>query len=102
MGDSIDNIPGVKGIGPKGALELIQKFGTVESMMANLEKIEKKAHRQKIEEFKNDLLLSKQLIQLRKDVPLDAQILDLKVGKPEIQAARKLFLELEFYSILNE
>jgi DNA polymerase-1 len=102
MGDSIDNIPGVKGIGPKGAVELIQKFDTVENLLANVDRIEKKSHRQKIEEFKDDLILSKKLIQLRKDVPIDTRIQDLKAGKPNVQAARELFLELEFYSILNE
>lgn len=102
MGDSIDNIPGVKGIGPKGALELVQKFGTVEELLANLDRIDKKAHRAKIEEFKDDLILSKNLIQLRRDVPVDIQIQNLKAGKPNTQSARELFLELEFYSILNE
>jgi DNA polymerase-1 len=51
MGDSIDNIPGVKGIGPKGALELIQKFGNVESLLENIETIEKKSHRRKPQRF---------------------------------------------------
>ncbi|HJZ11568.1 MAG TPA: DNA polymerase I, partial [Acidobacteriota bacterium] len=102
MGDSIDNIPGVKGIGPKGAMELIQQFGTVENLLANIGKIEKKSHRQKIEEYQRDLILSKQLIQLRKDVPVQVKIQDLKVGKPDRALARSLFHELEFYSILNE
>ena len=55
MGDSIDSIPGVKGIGPKGALELIQKFGNVENLLENVETIEKKSHRQNIEESRKDL-----------------------------------------------
>jgi len=102
MGDSVDNIPGVKGIGPKGALELISKYGTVDSILANVDKIEKKAHRERLIEFKDDLILSRQLIELRKDVPLEINISDLKAKKPLPDAARKLFLELEFYSILNE
>jgi len=102
MGDSIDNIPGVKGIGPKGALELVQKFGSVENMLANTDQIEKKAQRQKIEEGKDALLMSKQLVLLRKDVPLETRIEDLKAAKPDTLSARELFLELGFYSILNE
>ncbi len=102
MGDSIDNIPGVKGIGPKGALELIAKFGTIENLLANIDKIEKKTHREKITEFRKDLELSRQLIQLRKDVPIPVKISDLKAVKPAPDEARKLFLDLEFYSILNE
>ncbi|MCI0613613.1 DNA polymerase I [bacterium] len=102
MGDSIDNIPGVKGIGPKGALELIQKFGTVENLLANVGAIDKKSHREKIEENKKDLELSKELVQLRRDVPVDVRIQNLKAGKPDVDAARNLFLELEFYSILND
>ncbi len=102
MGDSVDNIPGVKGIGPKGALELIQKFGNVENLLANSGTIEKKSHRDKIEESKQDLVLSKQLVELRRDVPIDVKIQNLKAGKPDVDSARNLFLELEFYSILND
>ncbi len=102
MGDSIDNIPGVKGIGPKGAQELIQKFGTVENLLLNLDSVEKKSHKEKIEEYKKDLLLSKELVQLRKDVPVAKGIQDLKARKPDPESARKLFLDLEFYSILND
>ncbi len=102
MGDSIDNIPGVKGIGPKGALELIAGFGTVENLLANVDKIEKKSHREKILEFKNDLVLSRDLIRLRKDVPLETPIEELKTGPVSADDARNLFLELEFYSIVNQ
>jgi DNA polymerase-1 len=102
MGDSIDNIPGVKGIGPKGALELIQRFQSVENLLANIDQIEKKSHRQRIAESRDDLVLSKQLVQLRKDVPVSIELEALKAGKPDVQKARNLFLELEFYSILNE
>ena len=102
MGDSIDNIPGVKGIGPKGALELIQKFGTIENLLANVEQIEKKSHREKIQEFQKDLILSKELVQLRKDVPVQKGIQELKAQKPDAESARALFLDLEFYSILND
>jgi DNA polymerase-1 len=102
MGDSIDNIPGVKGIGPKGALELIAKYGTVENILANLDKIEKKAHRERLNDSKEDLILSRKLIELRKDVPMEIHIPDLKAHKPAPDAARKLFLDLEFYSIVNE
>lgn len=102
QGDSIDNIPGVKGIGPKGALELIAKFGTVENLLANIDKIEKKAHRERITEFRKDLEISRKLIELRKDVPVPTKISELKAHKPAPDEARKLFLDLEFYSILNE
>lgn len=102
MGDSIDNVPGVKGIGPKGALELITKFGSVERMLREIDKIEKKSHRQKIEEFREDLLLSRKLVELRRDVPIEMRIQELKVRKPDPAAARDLFLDLEFYSVVNE
>ena len=101
-GDSIDNIPGVKGIGPKGALELIQRFGNVEKLLENIESVEKKSHRQKIEENRKDLVLSKDLVQLRRNVPIDVKIQSLKAGRPDVDAARNLFLDLEFYSILND
>src|SRR4029079_13071159 len=94
MGDSIDNIPGVKGIGPKGALELIHKYGTVENILANLQNIEKKAHKERLTESKADLILSRKLIELKKDVPMDIKIEELKAHKPSPEAARKLFLDL--------
>lgn len=102
MGDKIDNIPGVKGIGEKGALELILKFGSVEEILNRMDQVEKKSHRQKLEEFKNDLIMSRKLVELRKDVPIDVRIQDLKAGKPNASEARDLFLQLEFYSILND
>ena len=102
MGDSIDNVPGVKGIGPKGALELLQKFETVENLLAHADSIEKKSHREKILEQKEMLVLSRKLVQLHHDVPLDRGIRDLKAGHPSPDAARDLFLELEFYSILAQ
>lgn len=102
MGDSIDNVPGVKGIGPKGALELLQKHGTVENLLAQADQIEKKSHREKILEQKDALILSRSLVQLQHDVPLDRGIRDMKAGHPDPDAARDLFLELGFYSILSQ
>lgn len=101
-GDSIDNIPGVKGIGPKGALDLIRKFGSVEKLLSNIDLIEKKSHKQKIQEHEKDLRLSRELILLRKDVPVDAAIQKMKIGNPDREAARDLLLELEFYSMLED
>lgn len=102
MGDKIDNVPGVKGIGEKGALELILKFGTVENLLAHVDQVEKKSHREKLQEFKDDLVMSRKLVELRKDVPMDEKVREMKAGKPNAEEARKLFLEMEFYSILTE
>lgn len=99
MGDSIDNIPGVKGIGPKGALELLQKYGTVKNLIENAATIEKKSHREKILEQKDALVLSRDLVQLQHDVPISCGIRDLKAGHPNVDASRELFMNLEFYSI---
>lgn len=70
MGDSVDNIPGVKGIGDKTAMELIKQFGTLKNLARNTDKIEKKGVRQKIEDGMNDLKLSFKLAKCKLDVEL--------------------------------
>jgi len=70
-GDSADNIPGVKGIGPKGATNLLQEFGTLENIYDNIDKISKKTHKTRLLEFKDDAFLSQKLAKIVLDVPLD-------------------------------
>ena len=69
-GDTADNIPGVKGIGPKGATKLLQEFGTLENIYANIDKITAKSLKEKLIQHKDDAFLSKKLAQIVRDVPL--------------------------------
>ncbi len=73
MGDSSDNVPGVKGIGEKTAIPLIQEFGSLENLYNNLEKIEKASVRKKLEESREMAFLSKQLVTIHTDVPFEAK-----------------------------
>lgn len=70
IGDSSDNIPGVKGCGPKGAVKLIDQFGTIEEIIENCEKISNEKMKTIIHTYKNDAILSKKLASLCVDVPI--------------------------------
>ena len=70
-GDSVDNIPGVPGIGPKTAAELIREFGSLENLLANIQKVAKPKIREKLKTFADQARLSKQLAMIDTHVPLD-------------------------------
>jgi len=105
QGDSSDNIPGVKGIGPKGAKTLLKKYGSLEGIYENIEKI---TGRTKIllEESKDNAFLSKYLATIKLDVPVDFKTEDFKRKEPNREKLSELFRELEFrtlaQSILGE
>ena len=98
VGDTADNVPGVKGIGDKGALALIEKYGTVEAMIAHLDEIEPTRTRNALAQNVENAKLSKQLVTLQYDlaVTLDPEALMLR--EPDWAALRDLFVELEFNS----
>lgn len=99
VGDSSDNIPGVKGIGEKTALPLIQKFGTIENIYKNLDKVDKPAVRKKLEENKENAFLSKELVTINCNVPMDFDFDKAKFEKPQFDKLRDLFIELEFKNL---
>ncbi|MBI3019033.1 MAG: hypothetical protein HYY61_04000 [Deltaproteobacteria bacterium] len=101
MGDSSDHVPGVPGIGPKTAAELIQKFGSMEAVFKHTEKLEGKK-REVLEKFKDQALLSKKLVTLHCDVPLQFSLKDFKTQPLNQDALVSLFSELEFQKLLNE
>ncbi|MDX6379723.1 MAG: polymerase [Rubrobacteraceae bacterium] len=71
VGDPSDNIPGVKGIGPKGAANLLKEFGTVENLYENLDKVKAKGTRKKLEEGRENAFLSLELARMRFDAPVE-------------------------------
>ncbi len=91
MGDSSDNIPGVKGIGPKGAQKLLQEFGTLDSIYENLEKIPEKI-RQKLIEDRANAYLSRELATIALDAPIEMPDPDKITFRPELLARAKAFL----------
>ncbi|MBI5375981.1 MAG: hypothetical protein HZA77_11140 [Candidatus Schekmanbacteria bacterium] len=102
MGDQSDNIPGVPGIGEKTAKNLIQEFGSIEALIENSSSIKQKKVKEKIDTFKEQALLSKKLVLLERNVPLDISIEELKLGEPKKEELILLFRELEFKNLLRE
>lgn len=100
QGDASDNIPGVKGIGEKTALKLLQEYDTIENIYVNIDKIQGKL-KEKLLDSKDSAFLSKQLATIYKDVPLDITVEDTKYKGPNIIELKKLYEELEFYSLLK-
>ena len=102
LGDNIDNIPGAKGIGEKGATELIQKYGTVENALAHADEVPNKRYREALQQQKDQVLMSKQLAAIAMDVPLELQLDKLKMCAPDSAALIALYRELGFNSLLKE
>jgi DNA polymerase-1 len=101
MGDSSDNVPGVPGIGPKTAISLIEEFGSLEAVLKNRSQIKAKGVRTKIEENVDKAELSKTLVTLNTSVPIKFSLENLKRGEINFEKAKKLFLEMEFGSLLS-
>ncbi len=101
-GDSVDNIPGAPGIGDKGSVELIQRFGSVEQALEHAAEVEKKTYRESLQNNRDNILYSKQLVTIDTDVAVDLDVPAMKAGEPDIESLRALFAELEFTSLLKE
>jgi DNA polymerase-1 len=105
-GDSIDNIPGAPGIGDKGSVELIQQFGTVEAAMdaavETPDAIKRKTYRESLANNRDNILLSKELVTIHTAVPIEADLDAMRTQSVDSSAARALFTELEFTTLLKE
>jgi len=82
MGDSVDNVPGVRGIGPKGAAELIQTFGTVDALLSRLDEIKRPKLREMLETHADNARLSRELVRLKDDLPLAEPLEALTLQEP--------------------
>lgn len=101
-GDSIDNIPGVPGVGVKTASKLISELGTLEDIYANLDKVKGEKLKEKLKNFREQAFLSRELATLHPDVPLDCTIEDLKYEGPDYSLMEPLLNELGFKKVLSE
>jgi DNA polymerase-1 len=101
-GDSIDNIPGAPGIGDKGSVELIQQFGTVEAALDRADEVKRKTYRESLQNNRDNILLSKELVTIHTGVPIEFSIDDMKTQPVDNAACRDLFSELEFTTLLKE
>jgi DNA polymerase I len=100
MGDAVDNIPGIPGIGEKTAVKLLKEFGTVEGLVANVDKLKGK-QRENVENFAQQGILSKELATIKIDVPVEFREEDLKYDGIDEEKLRALFSELEFRTLAS-
>ncbi|MDQ0161098.1 DNA polymerase I [Aeribacillus alveayuensis] len=100
MGDQSDNIPGVPGIGEKTAIKLLKQFGTVENLLEALDEVSGKKLKEKLAEYKEQALMSKQLATIQCDAPIDITLDDMTYHGYEVQKVIKILKELGFNSIL--
>src|SRR5712691_4484184 len=101
-GDSVDNIPGAPGIGDKGSVEIIRRFGSVEQALERAAEVEKKSYRESLQNNRENILTSKQLVTIDTNVAVELDVPAMRVGEPDVEALRALFFELEFTSLLKE
>ncbi len=102
LGDTVDNIPGAKGIGEKGATELIQKYGSVESALDHAAEVTNKRYREALQQQRDQVMMSKQLATIETSVPLELDLSKLQMREPDPAALAALYRELGFNSLLKE
>jgi DNA polymerase-1 len=102
IGDSSDDIPGVAGIGPKGAVPLIQKYGTIENIYNHIDEIDKAGIKKKLEASKENAFLSKDLATIHCEVPIDFDFEHAKFTNPDFDKVKEILFELEFKAIYSK
>jgi DNA polymerase-1 len=101
-GDTIDNIPGAPGIGDKGSVEIIKQFGTVEAALDRAEEVTKKSYRESLLNNRDIVLKSRRWATVQCDLPVEFDPQSMIAREPDANAARELFTELEFTSLVKE
>ncbi|WP_263374103.1 DNA polymerase I [Granulicella aggregans] len=101
-GDSVDNIPGAPGIGDKGSIDIIKEFGSVEAALDRADEVKKKTYRESLQNNRDNILLSKELVTIHTEVPIDFSIEAMRTQPVDNAACRALFSELEFTTLLKE
>jgi DNA polymerase I len=102
IGDSSDNVPGVKGIGPKGAIQLIEAYGPLEEILRHTPEIRSKRAREALEAYASDALLSKRLVTIREDLPVELDLEALRLTEPDREKLKEILLDLEFHSLVRD
>ncbi len=98
QGDSVDNIPGIPGVGAKTAVKFIKEYGSIEELIRNTADLKGKM-KEKVENFSEQAVLSKQLVTIKADVPLEYDIDAMEYQGPQVDKLRELFEELEFRTL---
>jgi DNA polymerase-1 len=102
MGDTIDNVKGVPGIGEKGARDLIAKYGSLDALLEQAAAVPQKKYREALLAHREQALQSRELLKIRTDVPIDVDLNTLRYRGPSREACFELFSELEFRSLVTE
>jgi DNA polymerase I len=102
IGDSSDNVPGARGIGPKTAIQLIEEYGPVETILAHAHEVSGKRAREALLASRDEVMLSKKLVTILTDLPIDLDLDALAVGEPDRERLKALFSELEFHALVRE
>ena len=102
VGDSSDNIPGIKGIGPKTASKLLEEFGSVENVLDHLDAVASKKQRESLEQGREIALQSKFLATVKTDVPFELDVEEVQYTPPNYQDLKEFLHDLEFYSFIRE
>ncbi len=102
VGDSSDNVPGVPSVGPKTAVTLLTDYGDLDGVFAHVEEIKRKALKQKLADNRDQAYLSRDLVTLKEDVPIELDPEALKLKEPDYGRLRALFTELGFTRLLAQ
>ncbi|HSM35696.1 MAG TPA: DNA polymerase I [Longimicrobiales bacterium] len=102
IGDSSDNVPGAPGIGPKTAIKLLNEFGDLDAALEAAPGLSAKRAREALTEHRDDVLLSRRLVTIQRDLPVTLDLESLAVAEPDVDRLRELFVELEFHSLVRE
>jgi len=102
VGDSSDNIPGARGVGPKTAVKLLEQYPSVEELLSHVDEVEPARASSSLRENADDVRLSKRLVTIMTDLDVPLDLDRLKVGHPNNEALRDIFVELEFRSLADK
>jgi DNA polymerase I len=102
MGDSSDNIPGVPGVGEKTAIKLLKEFDSLEKLVESIDQVSGKKLKEKLEEFKDQALMSKELATITRKAPLTITLEDTEFPGMQIEKLKEMFKELGFNSLLEK
>jgi DNA polymerase-1 len=101
-GDPVDNIPGAPGIGDKGAVQLLDEYGSLENLLEHAPEVQRKAYRESLLNHRDQILLSKSLTTIECDAPLEVNVESLRGQSPDRETLEAFYREYEFFSFLKD
>ena len=102
VGDSSDNVPGVRGVGEKTARQLLEEYGDLETVLAHAAAVRGKRAREALLADAGKARVSRELVTIRRDVPVGLAPEDLRAGAPDVERLQRLYAELEFHSLVQK